>query len=416
HVMEVKVKECGGDYTKLLLDKMDTNPVVSGPYTIHSYSNEKIVCKRRDDYWGNAALYSGRQPKPEFIIHPIYKSNDAFSIEITKGNLDFSSNYMPRIWTKAKDGVKTWYSKAPYFVPAVIPMMTINVTRYPLNDKKLRQAMAYAINYKNISELAFDGYSPDLKQGLILPFPGTPEYKYYSEEDVQKYGATYNPEKAKKLLAEAGYKSFFNKDGTLDHMEDSKGKKIETMFIRVPSGWTDFEAMVTLAAKDMRAVGIDIREGMVDEGVYYQIQQVGEFDLFMDTPAGTLTPSMPWSRFNSIMSARSWKPVGERMTENYGRYNNPKAPGYNKKVDSLINVITWSTDENVKTKAYRMLNVIFMQDQPTLPLVYRPENFYEFSISTWGNMPTEENPYAPPQAPCFGSAKNILWELTLNKK
>lgn len=413
HIMEAKIKECNSDFSKLLQDKMDKNPVVSGPYTLYTYSNEKIVCKRRDDYWGIAALYHDRKPAPEFIIHPIYKSNEHFSIALQKGELDFSSNYMPRIWLKAKDGVRTWYSKAPYFVPAVIPMITINCTRYPLNDKLFRRAMAFAINYKNVNELAFDGYSPELKPGIVLPFGM--EKMYYSEEDAHKYGVTYNPEMAKKLLAEAGYKSILDKEGKLDYMVNSKGEKIATMFIKVPTGWSDFEAMVKLVTKDMRAAGIDVREGVCDESLYYQCQMVGEFDLFMDTPAGTLSPSLPWSRFQSIMSARTWKPVGQRMTENFGRYNNPKAPGYNKTVDSLLRILPGFTDETAKMKAYRALNAIFMQDQPTLPLVYRPEYFYEFSIKEWTNFPTEENPYAPPQAPCFGAGRNILWEITVKK-
>jgi len=413
HIMEAKIKECNNDFSKLLQDKMDKDPVVSGPYTLYVYSNEKVVCKRRDDYWGVAVLYQNRLPKPEFIIHPIYKSNEHASIALQKGELDFSSDYMPRIWMKAKAGVRTWYSSAPYFVPAVIPMITINCTRYPLNDKAFRRAMAFAINYKNVNELAFDGYSPDVKPGIILPF-GI-EKAYYAEEDVQRHGPAYNPEMAKKLLADAGYTSVLDKEGKLDYMINWKGERIPTLYIKVPTGWSDFEAMVKLVTKDLRAAGIDVREGACDESLYYQSQMVGDFDLFMDTPAGTLSPSLPWSRFQSIMSARNWRPVGERMTENFGRYNNPEEPGYNTTVDSLLRIIPALSDEAEKIQAYRALNVIFMQDQPTLPLVYRPEYFFEFSIKGWTNFPTEENPYAPPQSPCFGAGRNILWEITLKK-
>jgi peptide/nickel transport system substrate-binding protein len=292
-------------------------------------------------------------------------------------------------------------------------MITMNITRYPLTDRIFRRAMAFAINYKNVNELAFDGYSSDLKPGLILPF-GT-DKRYYSEEDVQKYGATYSAEMARKLLADGGYKSILGKDGQLDHMENAKGKKIPTLFIKVPTGWSDFEAMVKLVTKDMRAVGIDVREGSCDESLYMQSEMPGEFDLFMHTPAPALSPSMPWTRFQSIMSSRDWRPVGQRMTENYGRYNNPKAAGYNKKVDSLLRIIPRLYSESELIKAYRALNVIFMQDQPTLPLVYKPEEFYEFSTKKWENFPTEQNPYAPPQSPCVGAGRNMLWELTLKK-
>ena len=40
-----------------------------------------------------------------------------------------------------------------------------------------------------------------------------------------------------------------------------------------------------------------------------------------------------------------------------------------------------------------------MQYQPTIPLVYRPDQFYEVSIRHWDNFPNAENPYTPPQIP-----------------
>jgi peptide/nickel transport system substrate-binding protein len=112
-----------------------------------------------------------------------------------------------------------------------------------------------------------------------------------------------------------------------------------------------------------------------------------------------------------IMSARNWKVEGGRMNENQGRYNNPKGKGYNKSVDSLLKAIPRITDEAELMKAYRALNVIFMQDQPALPLAFLPEQFYEFSTQHWTNFATEDNPYAPPQPPFYGNGTKMLWEL-----
>ena len=81
HVFESKLEELG-ELSELQKLKFDDNPVVSGPYNLLSYGIDKIVLKRRDDYWGNAALYNDRLPKPVYIIHPIYKSNDHFSIAL----------------------------------------------------------------------------------------------------------------------------------------------------------------------------------------------------------------------------------------------------------------------------------------------------------------------------------------------
>lgn len=413
HYIQKKLDSLGNDLSAFQKDKVDKDPIVSGPYTLHSYSGEKIVLKRRDDYWGKA-LYQDRLPKPQFIIHPIYKANDHFSIALQQGNLDISSTFIPRIWQKEKQGVKTWYSKEPYFVPAAMSMLFINVTKAPLNDKNFRRAMAHAVNYADVKELAFSQYSPNLEPGLILPF-GT-EKQYYSEEDVKKYGAKYDLELAKKILKDAGYKSVFNANGELEHMLDPKGQKVPTLSIKSPAGWTDWEAMVQIAVKGMRAAGIDIREGFVDASIYFNSLPTADWDLILHAPSVNSTPSQPWSRFESVLSTRNFKPVGDKMNENQGRFNDPKSKNYNPKVDSLLRLIPSLTEDAKKIEAYRSLNAIFMQEQPTIPLVYRPEQFYEFSVKNWENFPNENNMYTPPQIPCFGVGIKALWEIKSTAK
>jgi peptide/nickel transport system substrate-binding protein len=112
-----------------------------------------------------------------------------------------------------------------------------------------------------------------------------------------------------------------------------------------------------------------------------------------------------------VMSSRNWKAQGERMNENQGRYNNPIAKDYNPTVDKLLKAIPTLTDEAQILKAYRDLNVIFMQDQVALTLCFLPEQFYEFSTLNWTNFASEDNPYAPPQPPFYGSGTKMLWEI-----
>ena len=361
HSLQPMLEELGNNFSEFQKRKIDENPVVSGPYTLLKYSGEKIILIRRDDYWGNEALHNGTKPRPKYIIHPIFKSNDAFSVALQQGNLDVSSTFIPRIWLKAKHGVRTWYEKEPFFIPATIPLLMINHTRYPLSDRNFRRAMAHAINCQNIRKLAISGYSPQIKGGLILPF-GV-EAPYFNAEDAGKYGATYDPEHAKKILQDAGYTSVFDANGTLEHMKNTKGEKVPTVFIKSPAGWTDWESMVKIAVKNMRAVGIDVREGFVDASLYWQAMPFGDFDLLMHKPDPEVTPSKPWSRFDIVMSSRNWKPEGEKMNENQGRYNNPKSKEHNPAVDSLLKVIPRLTDEAEKKKAYRALNMIYMKDQ-----------------------------------------------------
>ena len=419
HVFEPLIEKLGSkDEVKKL--PMDQNPVVSGPYALRSADPNKIILERRDDYWGNAALHEGKLPAPKYIVHPIYKNNEHNTIAMRSGNLDASQSYIPRINRKAGAGVHTWLNEPPYFLPGAMPMLIINTMKEPLNDKRFRRALATAIDYMALRKFAVSDYTDQIKPGLIMPT--ALEGKYISDEDLAKYGVklTITDEKervetVKQMLSEAGYKSVWNSDGTLDHMENAKGEKIPTMYITSPNGWTDWEAMVTIAVEGMRKAGIDIREGFVDGGSYWPAMGLGNFDLIMHKPVADVTPSLPWSRFNEIMASRDWQPLGAWAGTNIGRYNQPGTEGFRPEVDKLLSAIPLMKNADSIATAYRELNKIFMEDQPSIPLVYLPEQFYEFSDRVWTNWPTAENPYAPAQLPWVASGTKTLWNLKLAK-
>ena len=419
HVFEPLIEKLGSkDEVKKL--PMDQNPVVSGPYALRSADPNKIILERRDDYWGNAALHNGQLPAPKYIVHPIYKNNEHNTIAMRSGNLDASQSYIPRINRKAGAGVHTWLNEPPYFLPGAMPMLIINTMKEPLNDKRFRRALATAIDYMALRKFAVSDYTDQIKPGLIMPT--ALEGKYICDEDLAKYGVklTITDEKervetVKQMLSEAGYKSVWNSDGTLDHMENAKGEKIPTMYITSPNGWTDWEAMVTIAVEGMRKAGIDIREGFVDGGSYWPAMGLGNFDLIMHKPVADVTPSLPWSRFNEIMASRDWQPLGAWAGTNIGRYNQPGTEGFRPEVDKLLSAIPLMKNADSIATAYRELNKIFMEDQPSIPLVYLPEQFYEFSDRVWTNWPTEKNPYAPAQLPWVASGTKTLWNLKLAK-
>jgi len=54
-----------------------------------------------------------------------------------------------------------------------------------------------------------------------------------------------------------------------------------------------------------------------------------------------------------------------------------------------------------------------MEQQPAIPVQYKPEEFYQFSNRHSTNFATEANPYAPPHVPTAGAARKMLWELKL---
>ncbi len=369
---------------KALLEYTNTEPVGSGPYKLLSYSPEQIVLQRDDNYWG--IPYYGK-PAPKYVVHPIFKSNDAGNLAFERGDVDFSQQFCPEIWKMwevKKLPVGTWYKKEPYHIPASVPSLYINIHKKPLNNPLVRRALAYAINYPKIAETAMSRYSPPAKSSLIIPV-GVPERKYFSQEDVDKYGWKYDPAKAIEIL-EKQLKAKKGPDG-IYVLPD--GTRLGPFTAMCPYGWTDWMTSLEVVAESARAVGIDIRTEYPDAPVWVDRRNTGNFDLLMNTPAGGYTPAHPWLRFFEVMEIKGVPPIGQVAYWNFNRYSNKKA-------SSLIEAAAKITDEQKLATIFRELDRIFMKDIPIIPLEYRPWHFYEYNETYWTGFPNENNPTASP--------------------
>ncbi|MCQ2097045.1 MAG: ABC transporter substrate-binding protein [Fibrobacter sp.] len=388
------------DMSKITEFKNDSLPIVSGPYNIKTYSPDQIVLERNENYWGNVR-HEGKKPAPRFIIHSLYNGNNHFNSAMTKGNLDISSVFLPRIWEKSRDSIRAWSRNEPYHQPGSITTLFIAHQSAPFNDVAFRRALAHAINFDKIKSRAISNYSPAMQPGFILPF-GT-ESKYFSKEDAEAIGYSYNIKKAKEILTAAGY-SWDNAGKLLD----KKGSPVRNFSIECPQGWTDWEDAIKVVVESFREIGLSAEEKFVDYSAWEKDLRLGTFDLSMKTQTAELSAAAPWGRFEQVMGSAAFKPVGEETFANQGRYKNADA-------NKLIEKITTLTDENEKIATYRALNKIFMETIPVLPVMYRPTQYYQFSTKHWTNFPTEENPYAPPQSLVVAAGVKALWEIKPSK-
>ncbi len=364
----------------------NTEPVGSGPYKLIFGNQQQIITERDDNYWG-IPIYG--TPGPRYIVHPIFKSNDAGNLALERGQVDFSQQFAPEIWKMWEDKnlpVGTWFDEQPYHMPASIPSIFLNVHKYPLSLPAVRRALAYSIDYAKIAETAMSRYSVPVKSSIIIP-DAAAEAKYYNQADVDEYGWEYNPEKAKDIL-ENELGATMGKDG-IYVLPD--GTRLGPFTAECPYGWTDWMTSLEVVSSSARAVGIDVVTKFPDQPVWAEHRDSGDFDILMNTPAGGLSPAHPWIRFRDIMDGRDLPGIGEGTAYwNFGRY-------YNERVGDLLDTAAVTSDEAVLTEVYRELNRIFMQDAPAIPLTYRPWEFYEFNESVWTGFPTEDNPTAPPQ-------------------
>ncbi len=114
----------------------------------------------------------------------------------------------------------------------------------------------------------------------------------------------------------------------------------------------------------------------------------GDFDMCCWYVSGT-NPATPWQRFSDVMSNVELAPLGQTAFRNYGRWTNDQ-------VNDLLEAAAAAPDDGSKKQALTALDDVYRQQAPAIPLMYRPDEFFEFNASNWTNFPTQANDYAPP--------------------
>lgn len=231
----------GGDLFK--------NPVGTGPYKFVEWvPDQTITVERFADYWGDEAL-------TEKVVFRVIAEAPARALELQAGTVDGIDNVAPDdIPTLRADPNLTVYARPKFNVGYV----GINRAHEPFDDVKVRQAIAYAINKEAIKE-AF--YPPAAEVQTQFTPPGI----FGHTEGQESY--PYDPEKAKDLLAEAGFPDGF--ETTLWVMPVSRG------YYPTP------DKVGEAVQADLAAVGIKAEFVTYDWGTYLDKVAAGEADLFL---------------------------------------------------------------------------------------------------------------------------------------
>ena len=396
HIWEKIEADNNNDIAKIR-EEVNSKPVATGPYKMYKYDNQKITLIRDDNYWGQKLF--GSLPKPKYISHVIYKDNAAGSLAFKKGEVDVSQQFIPQVWKMWEDGspIKTYLKDKPYYLPGSMPSIFFNMTKDGLNNADVRRAIAMAIDYAKISELAMSGYSGEMKPSLTLDTPS--ESKYVDQDKIKELQWKTDIAAANKLLDKIGAKK------GADGIRVLNGVRLGAWELECPYGWSDWNAALEIVAQSAKAIGIELRTKFPEAPVWTNDLQTGKFDIIMNTPAGGVSPSQPWNRARTIMYSEGVAKVGEMAFWNWGRYKNTKA-------DELIKKIPTVTDEAQLKEMYTELTQIYLTDIPSIPLMYRPWVFYTVNESVWTGFPTDgDGSNIPPQIAIDGAGIKALYEI-----
>lgn len=167
---------------------LDVNPVGSGPYVATSVNvGDSVTYERRDGYWDEDA-----QLAQTITLRGITDDN-AMLNALQSGQIDlaFANASMYDRISQLGPGFSDYQ-----YPPSQVYTALINVDRPALDDKLVRQALNYAIDRDGINQSLLNGLCEPTDQLLTEGVDG------HLSEPSQPY--TYDPEKARELLAEAG--------------------------------------------------------------------------------------------------------------------------------------------------------------------------------------------------------------------
>lgn len=307
----------------------------SGPYEFVEWNeNESIILQRKADYWGASYDMPAFKARPAQIIFAIIPDEIAALTQLSEGKIDLVNNVSQNGLSLFTDSLKL----TPNFYLEKIQQpryyhLILNLKHPILKDKLVRQALNALHNDKEYIETFEKGEGKDMYSFIPEFLPGhnksVPETKF-------------EPSQAKTLLQKAGW-SDSDGDGILDKVIDGKKYPLSLRFFASGALGVNMALLFKEACKE---VGIDI------EIVQKEFALIRKENLLPDD-------------FEIIASVASVDLFLENPFDNYHSSNveNSNVANYQSAVaDSLINIITTTTNNEVRLKAHGELQQLISED------------------------------------------------------
>ncbi len=312
----------------ILTSPLRTHPIGTGPFKFKKWEvGQKIELTANDTY------FDGR-PYLDGYIYRVIPDSATMFLELKAGKVDLMG-LTPIQYSRQTNSqfFKKNYRKFCY-PTFVYTYLGFNLKNPLFKDKKVRQAIAYAINKDEIINVVLLGL------GVKATGPYRPDMWYYNP-NVKKY--PYNPEKAKKLLEEAGWK---DTDG--DGILDKNGKKFE-FTIMTNQGNLNRAKTAQILQKRLGEIGISVKIRIVEWASF-----INEF--------------IDKKRFEAVILGWSTGIDPDQYDIWHSSKTGPKELNFisfkNKEVDKLLEKGRLTFDKEKRKKIYWKFQEILAEEQP----------------------------------------------------
>lgn len=376
--------------------------VHSGPYAPTLLSSTMVLLERDDNYWGQHPSMWGRLPVPRYLAHNIFTSNDVKRAAFARGEIDFNQQFLVNVsdlWNVDGLPISTFLREAPYHMPGTMPSIWFNTRRPGLDQRAVRQAIAYATDFEQIISAAMSGQSPTFAQAprsIALPTDG--EQRFVDNAALSHLQwANRDIARANAVLDAAGIV-----DTTGNGIRDWQGQDL-SFTLMCPMGWSDWEAALEIVAAAGADIGINLSTQFVDMPVWEEARQTGNFDIIMFSMTATAI-SAPWSRAFHALHVEN--PNAERVFWAYHRMYTPE-------MNALIMRAASETNEAVLRQYFTQISYFLLEEMPVVALMYRPWFFHTVE-SVWTGFPElGDGTNIPPQVLKNGLGIAALYNLRL---
>ncbi len=320
-------------------EEMNLKPIGTGPYKVVEWVKEDhITMKANESYW------KGTPDIQNVIFRPI--SNEATrTAALLSGDVQLITNVPVHDADQIKQNSRLDFIGKPGLR---LIYLTVDVNRdktptiegkNPFTDPKVKEAVQMAIDKDAIVKNIMNGHAYVAQQGNVKETVG-----YVDGLTTPKY----NPEKAKQLLAEAGYPNGFAV--TLDAPNN-----------RYPNDYKVAEAVASQLAK----VGIQVKLNLMPKSLFFNYIRPGDKTSFNLTGwASSLGDCGDW--YNTMFYTRD-KKKGHGGS-NRGHYTNPA-------FDAALDNADSTSDMATRTKYLQECTKILAKDTPFIPLYFQEDAY-----------------------------------------
>ncbi|WP_409254057.1 ABC transporter substrate-binding protein [Bacillus sp. SCS-153A] len=320
----------------------EMNAVGSGPYTLEEHkSSQYYKMKAFKEYFKG-------EPPIEEIVFPIIEDSTAMLNALQAGEIDaMSSSISPELVEQFSTNSSLKVVRGPGYSTT---LFQINAEKYPMTESAFRQAVNYAVDKQNLVETLLLGYGEVGSPGFIHP-----SSTFYNSN----VKPVYDPEKAKQILEEAGFKDL-DGDG---FREDPKGEKISLTTLVHANNPIRIRT-AELVSKAINEIGIKNEVKPMDDTTVVSLMWP-DFDVTKgrDYDMGV----WGWSSTMQLFPDRMVELFHSDLTigsVNIGAYQNEE-------FDQLAEQLASTFDEEERTNVIHDMQTLVAEDSPFVTLYYQ---------------------------------------------